>query len=136
MRALLLMIVTYILISMMTSCRSVQYVPMPTTSTDSTYKVVRERDSIFIHDSIYVDVQRGQDTVYRYTTKWRTIYKDVHRTDTLYVASTDSIPVVVEVEKKLSKWGEIKQTIGGYAILIILAFVAIKLIIMRVRKGF
>jgi hypothetical protein len=40
---------------------------------------------------------------------------------------------MVEVEKKLNKWEQVKQTIGGYAILLILGFVGIKLIIAKAR---
>lgn len=108
-------------------------IPVQNISADSTYRVIRERDSIYIKDSIYIDIQRGQDTVYRYETKWRTIYKDVLRVDTFYVTERDSIPYMVEVEKKLNRWEQVKQTIGGYAILLILAFVGIKLIIAKAR---
>ena len=120
---------------MFTCCKATQMIPVQNISADSTYRVIRERDSIYIKDSIYIDVQRGQDTVYRYETKWRTIYKDVLRIDTFYVTERDSIPYMVEVEKKLNRWEQVKQTIGGYAILLILAFVAIKLIVAKFRKG-
>lgn len=119
----------------LTCCKATQMIPVQNISADSTYRVVRERDSIYIKDSIYIDVQRGQDTVYRYETKWRTIYKDVLRTDTFYVNTTDSIPYMVEVEKKLNRWEQVKQTIGGYAILLILAFVGFKLIMAKLKKG-
>lgn len=128
MKKLLLLIVIIV-----SSCRSVRYIPTETIKSDSTYHAVQHRDSIYIKDSIYIDVQRGQDTVYRYETKWRTIYKDVLRTDTFYVNTTDSIPYMVEVEKKLNRWEQVKQTIGGYAILLILAFVGIKLILAKAR---
>lgn len=119
----------------LTCCKATQMIPVQNISADSTYRVIRERDSIYIKDSIYIDIQRGQDTVYRYETKWRTIYKDVFRVDTFYVTERDSIPYMVEVEKKLNRWEQVKQTIGGYAILLILAFVAIKLIVAKFRKG-
>lgn len=117
----------------LTCCKATQMMPVQNISADSTYRVIRERDSIYIKDSIYIDVQRGQDTVYRYETKWRTIYKDVLRIDTFYVTERDSIPYMVEVEKKLNRWEQVKQTIGGYAILLILGFVGIKLIIAKAR---
>ena len=128
MKKLLLLIVIIV-----SSCRSIEYIPTETIKSDSTYHAVQHRDSIYIKDSIYIDVQRGQDTVYRYETKWRTIYKDVLRTDTFYVTERDSIPYMVEVEKKLNRWEQVKQTIGGYAILLILAFVGIKLILAKAR---
>lgn len=130
MKKLLLLIIVIV-----SSCRSIEYIPTETIKSDSTYHAVQHRDSIYIHDSIYIDVQRGQDTVYRYETKWRTIYKDVLRTDTFYVTERDSIPYMVEVEKKLNRWEQVKQTVGGYAILLILAFVGIKLILAKLKKG-
>lgn len=128
MKKLLLLIVIIV-----SSCRSFEYIPTETIKSDSTYHAVKHRDSIYIKDSIYIDVQRAQDTVYRYETKWRTIYKDVFRVDTFYVTERDSIPYMVEVEKKLNRWEQVKQTIGGYAILLILAFVGIKLILAKAR---
>lgn len=130
MKKLLLLIIVIV-----SSCRSVRYIPTETIKSDSTYHAVQHRDSIYIKDSIYIDVQRAQDTVYRYETKWRTIYKDVLRIDTFYVTERDSIPYMVEVEKKLNRWEQVKQTIGGYAILLIIGFIALKLIIAKLKKG-
>lgn len=62
------------------------------------------RDSIYLHDSVYVKEYIKGDTVRitEYRERWRERIKEVH--DTSYMAKVDSVTVTVpvEVEKKLS----------------------------------
>ena len=80
---------------------------------DSLFRSAMQRDSIYVHDSIYVR-EKG-DTVTKYVEKVRyqyktltdTIYRNISQRDTVYIERTDS--VVVEkpcyIEKRL-KWYE------------------------------
>lgn len=62
------------------------------------------RDSIYLHDSVYVKEYVKGDTVYqiKYRDRWRDRIREVH--DTLCKEKVDSVRVAVpiEVEKKLS----------------------------------
>lgn len=74
------------------------------------------RDSVERVDSVKI-YSRG-DTVYsekyRYVTKWKDRTRTVNTTDTL--TKVVEKPVTVEVEKKLTKWQNIKMNVGGVVI--------------------
>lgn len=78
---------------------------------DSLFRAISHRDSIYIHDSIYVRekgdtiTQYKEKIVYRYTERSDTDSKVQQRTDTVYMSHTDSVYVEkpVYIEKQL-KW--------------------------------
>lgn len=100
------------LLSMLASCRQVKYVPVETVQRDSIYLQQVRRDSIVRYDSVYVR-DRG-DTVT--VVKYRYLYRDRWRTDTLYVNRTDTVSVPYPVEKPLTRWEQAKMEAGGVAI--------------------
>ena len=102
------------------SCRTVQYVPVENTHTSETEKHNVERDSIHVHDSVYIYMQG--DTIF--DVRFKTIYKEIFRTDTFIVERTDTINTIVEIEKKLTKWQQTKMDVGAgvlYAVPILIA---------------
>ena len=113
-----------------TSCRSV--VPVETVKHDSVYfnKVVR--DSIHVKDSVLVIVKGDTVTEFRY----KYVYRDKAKTDTLYVSRTDTIRVPYPVEAKLTKWQQFKMEAGGYAIAlaVILVIAVAGYFVMKIRK--
>ena len=111
-----IMLAPFMCLLVVCSCRTVKYVPVETVKTDSIYinKVVR--DSIHLHDSVYV--KEGGDTVW--VEKYRYLYKDKWRTDTLYVTQTDSVRVPYPVEKELTRWQQFRLDVGGWAIAIVI----------------
>lgn len=120
-----------LLLAMMCSCRT-QYVPVETVRIEEREKLKIERDSIHVHDSIYIYLQG--DTVYE--ERWKTIYKEVFRTDTFFITKTDSINHIVEVEKPLTKWQQTKMDVGAgvlYAVPILIA-VGLFLLYRKLKK--
>lgn len=105
-------IILLMIVAALSSCRSVRYVPVESVRRDSIYRTLVQRDSIYLRDSVFVR-EKG-DTVYQY--RYRYIFKDKVRHDTVYVAQIDSIRVPYPVEKELTRWQRIKQEIGGIAI--------------------
>lgn len=103
-----------VIIMMMCSCKSIEYVPVIEKEVhhDSIYFTKVQRDSVWLHDSI--SVKEKGDTVR--IEKWHTKYieREVH--DTIYQAKRDSIPVPYEVIKevpaKLSKTQKGLMTLG------------------------
>jgi hypothetical protein len=91
------------------SCRSVEYVPVETIRTDSIFIKQYERDSIHTHDSVFV--KSKADTIY--INHWRTVYRDRVVRDTVFESRVDSVQNVVEVEKKLTKWQQVKMNVGA-----------------------
>lgn len=98
------------------SCRSVKEIPVEKTE----YKYIDRYidkikiDSIYQRDSVYIR-DKG-DTIYEY--KDKIIIKYQYLSDTIYICKVDSIsvPQIIEVEKKLSRWEETKMKVGGFAI--------------------
>ena len=80
-------------------------------STDTVYEAVLRVDSLIQRDSVAV-VQKG-DTVL--ITRYRDRYRVKERTDTVYKAKTDSVRVrePYPVERKLTKWEQVKMDFGG-----------------------
>ncbi len=121
-----------LLLSLLTGCKTVQYIPVETVRTDTTYITKQQRDSIMLHDSIYIhEYQRG-DTIYRDRIQFRDRWRDRWRTDTIYRSRTDSIAVPYPVEKPLTRWQRFcldygKMTTGAtIALILLLAIWAVK----------
>ncbi len=129
---ILLIVITLLL----TSCKSIQYVPVE--------KVVTEYKTNTVHDSVYLEILKHDSVVVEklgdtvYVNKWHTQYKDrwkeVIKTDTF--VKTDSIQVPYPVEKKLTRWEQTKMDAGGIAIGLCFVFIIFIIVgfIVRVRK--
>lgn len=101
--------VACLLLSMMCGCRSVKYVSVPEyhtvykTRTDSVVK----RDSVWVHDSISMWIKG--DTVFREKVRKEReehyFYKNTGDT----IIRKDSVYLPMPVEKRLSKWEQVKQ---------------------------
>ena len=92
-----------VLILCFMSCKGTErIVEVQTVKTEYKDKIVEKRDSIYVKDSTFVYV--GGDTVYMY--KYKNIYRDKIKTDTLYITKRDSVAVPYPVEKKMSYWEE------------------------------
>lgn len=98
----ILCLLLFVLILSMCSCRSVRTITVPEIHKEVVHQrdTLALKDSIFVHDSVSVEIVRG-DTTYLYTTRWRTEYRDRWRDRVVKenVFLTDSVPVIVEVEK-------------------------------------
>ena len=123
--------VSIILVIMLAGCKSVEYIEK--VRTDTTYITKQQRDSIWLHDSLYIhEYQRG-DTIYLERTKWVTKYRERLRVDTFYKAKTDTLIVEKVVEKKTiqSWWQRLKENVGGIALLA--AFIALLIWIWKTK---
>ena len=108
-----------VMVVLLSSCKVIKEVPVEKIVEKTSYQDRVFRDSMYLHDSIYVEVKG--DTVWR--DRYRYLYRDREIRDTVQVTVTDSIPYMVEVEKRLTKWEEIKKDYGGYALLLILLII-------------
>lgn len=113
-------IALFLLALVLASCKTRERVVMvETVRNDTTYITKHQRDSIWLHDSIFIKEQTKDDSVFVLVEKWHTKYieKQVH--DTTYIATHDTIPepypVEVQVEKKLSKWQKLRMRAGEAA---------------------
>lgn len=67
-----------------------------------------QRDSIYFRDSVFVSEKVTGDTVYIDRFKYKYIYRDKYKTDTLLREVHDTTAVQVPVEKPLSAWKSAK----------------------------
>ena len=117
-----LAIVLLVLI-LLTSCTTTKYVPVVEHKTDTLIQTRVQHDSIYQKDSIHI--RESGDTVY--FTRWRTqlVKKEVH--DTTYISKTDTVPVVVNVEKHVAQplawWQEVLMWLGVGFIGIVLLWI-------------
>lgn len=93
------------------SCRSIQYVPVETVKYEYITRDSIQLDSVYVKDSILI--RQKSDTVfldkYRYVYK----YKYIDKVDT--VLRVDSVAVPYPVEKKLTRWQQMKMDFGATA---------------------
>lgn len=106
----------------LTSCRT-EYVPVESVRYDSLFFASVFRDSVFVKDSTHVR-ERG-DTVFWYRMKYMFVNKSV--TDTVYIERYKDRDVPVPVERKLSWWERQKMDYGGWAMLILVAAMLLKI---------
>lgn len=101
-------------------------VTVPEVRTDTTYITKQQRDSIWLHDSIYVSEKQKDDTIFLYQEKWHTKYIEKLRTDTIYEHKVDSVgvpyPVEVKVEKQLNWWQTTRMNVGTIALILLLCW--------------
>lgn len=110
----------------------VQYVPVERATHDTLQIVKLKRDSVFQHDSVYIE--RSGDTLREW--RWSVLNKYVFIHDTVYRSRTDSIPIPYAVEKQLTKWQQFKQRFGSFSYCFnIFAVAAICLLLLRIVKG-
>lgn len=115
------------------SCKQVQYVPVETVRLDSIYLTQIQRDSIYKYDSIYVR-DKG-DTVF--VDRYKYMFVDKLKRDTMYLSRIDTIRIPYPVEKKLSRWEQLRLDVGGYAIctVIVMILVIVGYMVYKLKKG-
>ena len=117
---MLLIFICGIILIAFGSCRSIKYVPIETIKHDSVYITQHQKDSIYIHDSIY-QKEKG-DTVL--IEKWHTRYIEKQVRDTLIQIERDTIPqpypYEVEVPAQLSWWQKTRMRMGEIALVALL----------------
>lgn len=124
------MIVVAIIVAMLTGCKSHEPVVVERVSHDTIYRLQLSRDSIMVRDSIYITERMQGDTLTITRDRWHTAYRDRLLHDTTYIHRTDTIPKVVEVEKRLTAWQQFKMHMGGIG----LFCMAILILIGAARK--
>lgn len=114
------------------SCRTIKYVPVETVKTEKEYIDRVQRDSIHVHDSVFVLVKG--DTVFK--DKYHIVYRDRFVHDTISINKIDSIQVPYPVEKPLSKWQNLKLQVGGFAMsaIIVIILIVVGKIVYKLKK--
>lgn len=127
------MIVVAIIVAMLTGCKTSDPVVVERISHDTIYRLQLSRDSIMVRDSIYITERMQGDTLILTRDRWHTAYRDRLMHDTTYISKCDTIPQVVEVEKRLTAWQRVRQDLGTMLIFFALLFAA-TYIILRLKE--
>ena len=123
MKFLIIWLAFLIAISLLASCRQVEYVTVEKVRTDTTYITKWQKDSVWLHDSIHIKERGDTVTIERWHTQWR----DRLRVDTIYQATHDTIPVpypvetIKEVPAELNWWQRLRMWIGNVGMIALLA---------------
>lgn len=127
---IVIFIVAILLCALMSGCKSVEYVFVPQTHTDTLIVTKVQHDSIYINDSTVITEKGDTVTIEKWHTKY--VEKQVH--DTTYVSKTDTVPqpytVTEYVEKPRSTFEKILIGVGLLTVLILIVFIVWKI------KGF
>ena len=126
------------------SCTTTKYVEVEKVHTDTLYMSKVQKDSVYLHDSIFVNQWRSGDTIYQTRDRWHTAWRDRLVTDTVLHIVTDTVPIpypVIQekkVEKELTWWQRFRMMLGDIAI-IVCGFcgvgLVVKEIILRSARG-
>lgn len=115
------------------ACSRVQYVPVREVERRIEYRDSVRYDSIHVADSTYLRV--SPDTVYQYRLRTEYRYLFLNQTDT--ILRHDTVQVPVPVERRLSRWEQVKMDFGGMAIgglIVIVSAILMWIVLTKRRK--
>ena len=115
--------VMLLLLAMLTSCKT-RYVTVPEYHKEYINRTdtFLRSDTLFRLDSVVIR-QQGDTTVIE-KIRWQNRFVNVYKVKTDTIIKTDSIRVPYPVEKKLSKWQQLRLDFGGWAMLVLGLLVA------------
>lgn len=116
------------LVMMCSGCKQTEYIPVIEHKTDTMYISKVQRDSIYLHDSTFIQLKG--DTIF--FEKWHTKYIEKLTHDTTYVATHDTIPQpyeVVKIEKeRYTPWIiKLLAWLGGAGLLTLIIYIIAKI---------
>lgn len=106
--------VVLLLLAMLTSCKT-RYVTVPEYHKEYINRTdtFLRSDTLFRLDSVVIR-QQGDTTVIE-KIRWQNRFVNVYKVKTDTIMKSDSIRVPYPVEKKLSKWQQLRLDFGGWA---------------------
>ena len=124
-KAIVIGMIAVALITLFCGCKTVtKVVEVEKVRTDTTYITKHQRDSIHVHDSVYLHEYTRGDTVYIEKVRWRSDIKEKLRIDTIYMSKTDTVKVekTETVIQKESKWKRLGKMIGQMLLVLLMLF--------------
>lgn len=118
-------ILIFLAVLIVTGCKTHEKVVTVTQlHTDTIWQKQVVRDSVRVHDSVYVKEWMRGDTVFVDRAVWHTAIQDRLRVDTVYKSRVDSVPVPYPVERLVERqltWWQKARMKGGEVLIGILA---------------
>lgn len=108
------------IIFFLSGCTTTEFVTVEKVRTDTVNHSKVLRDSVWLHDSVYIKEKGDTVTVERWHTEWR----ERLLFDTLLIATHDTVPqpypVIKEATAELSWWQKIRLILGDFVLLAVL----------------
>lgn len=117
------LIVILAILTCIVSCKTQQCIPE--TITRDSIRIEYQRDSIYEHDSIFIDRYRTNDTIYLTKERWSIRYRDVKHIDTCYV---DHNTVEVRTERYVPGFYKWSTWVCWIMIVMVIIYVAWKIV--------
>ena len=114
-------------ISMLTSCKSVETVRVPEVHIDTLIQTKWRTDSVVMRDSVVITETAEGRT--KFVVRWRDRVRIL--ADTTYICLTDSVPVPYPVEKRVGKCEQAKVDYGGYALVAVIILLTLAIWLAR-----
>lgn len=114
-RCYLFIVIALVVCLLLFGCRTVKYVPVETVRTEYVYKTDSfiQRDSIYQHDSVWVQAKGDTMLIEKWHTKYVDRWREQLRIDSFI--KVDSVQVPYPVEKPLTKWQQFTLDYGKVA---------------------
>lgn len=133
-----------LLLLLLVSCRGTQTVVSSASDSTASLKIVRDtvrlvshqRDTLVLRDSVFTSERTVGDTVRIETTRWRTEWKALVRTDTVWRWRTDSAATVSEsktVKETQNRPSRTRLFLFGFTLLLIDVFLFLFLYCLKNR---
>lgn len=135
----------YFLLLLLVSCRGTQTVVSSASDSTEKVKIVRDtvrlvshqRDTLVLRDSVFCSEKTVGDTVRIETTRWRTEWKTIFRTDTVWRWRTDSAATVSEAQTTVKETQNLPSRtrlfLFGFTLIMICVFITIFLYCLKNR---
>ena len=112
----------FLLLLLLVSCRETQTVVSSASDSTESVQIVRDtvrlvshqRDTLVLRDSVFTSERTVGDTVRIETTRWRTEWKTLVRTDTVWRWRTDSAATVSETQKSVKETQNLPSRYNHY----------------------
>ena len=112
----------FLLLLLLVSCRGTQTVVSSASDSTESVKIVRDtvrlvshqRDTLVLRDSVFTSEKTVGDTVRIETTRWRTEWKTLVRTDTVWRWRTDSAATVSETKSAVKETQNLPSRYNHY----------------------
>ena len=125
------LILTILLTILFSACATrVIEVPIHTTNTEIEFYDRLVRDSVFVHDSVFV--KHKNDTIWM--ERYKTLYKEKIVRDSVYLRDSIrvEVPIIVEVEKDINIFKKLRYAL--YSILVLIGLFALYRILIIFKK--
>ena len=131
-----------ILLLLLVSCRGTQTVVSSASDSTERVKIVRDtvrlvshqRDTLVLRDSVSRSEKTVGDTVRIETTRWRTEWKTLVRTDTVWRWRTDSAATVSEKQNAVKETQNLPSRSNLYLLALLLLAVFLVIYIYVIKK--